>query len=355
MEPNTSSHGTPSSCSMTATTSASVIGGTDDCSERSSSTYSGATRSGRVESICPSLPKVGPSCSNASRSCCGARTSLRPPQRAPGEPAHHRGSEHPRDLPGAPVERVGRVLGGAVVAAGRAGVHHGDGAAGEVRDAVGDVAEQELLASAHAVVADDQDVGVDGLGRVDDQLRDGVPGHDARGRRRPQCLGGLGELRGGAVALRGRRALGQHLHDVQTRHRGRWRGVAAQITACAAVPLPSVATATMRTGAARSAVASGGASVGTSGVRRPGPSAIAALGQRARIERGVALAPHPARPTLGHRARIEGGVALAAAAAERRGTEATAAAAQLVDDRARRSACPTCRPGGRARWRRRSR
>ena len=51
----------------------------------------------------------------------------------------------------------------------------------------------------------------------------------------------------------------------------------------------------------------------------------------------------------------DGGVALAAAAAQRRGTEAAAAPAQLVDERDARCACPTCRSGDRARSRRRSR
>src|SRR4029453_8658856 len=43
--------------------------------------------------------------------------------------------------------------------------------AGAMRNAVRDVAEQELLASAHAHVSDDQDVGVLGLRGGDDKRR----------------------------------------------------------------------------------------------------------------------------------------------------------------------------------------
>ena len=68
IDENTSSHGTASSRSIIATTSASAICGTSDCRAASSATYSSETRSGRVERIWPSLPKVGPSFSNASRS-----------------------------------------------------------------------------------------------------------------------------------------------------------------------------------------------------------------------------------------------------------------------------------------------
>ena len=64
----TSSHGTCSSCSITATTSAWVSGGTLSCRWASSSTNSCGSRPGRVDRIWPSLEKVGPSCSSASRS-----------------------------------------------------------------------------------------------------------------------------------------------------------------------------------------------------------------------------------------------------------------------------------------------
>ena len=72
----TSSHGTPSSCSITWTTSASVSGGTLSCRLASSATTSGGTRSGRVERICPSFANVGPSSSRAARS---RAARLRPP------------------------------------------------------------------------------------------------------------------------------------------------------------------------------------------------------------------------------------------------------------------------------------
>ena len=65
---NTSSHGTPSSCSMTRTTCSSVSGGTLSCSVASSSMNSGGTRSGLVDRICPSFENVGPSSSSDERS-----------------------------------------------------------------------------------------------------------------------------------------------------------------------------------------------------------------------------------------------------------------------------------------------
>ena len=59
--------GTPSSCSITPTTCSSLSGGTLSCSVASSSMNSGGRRSGRVDSIWPSLQKVGPSSSSAAR------------------------------------------------------------------------------------------------------------------------------------------------------------------------------------------------------------------------------------------------------------------------------------------------
>ena len=67
IDSKTSSQGTPSSSSITETTSASVSGGTSSWSLASSATNSGGIRSGRVERIWPSLAKVGPSSSSASR------------------------------------------------------------------------------------------------------------------------------------------------------------------------------------------------------------------------------------------------------------------------------------------------
>ena len=67
IDSNTSSHGTPSSCSITCTTSSCVSGGTLSCSVASSLMNAGGSRSGRVESICPSFAKVGPSSSSAWR------------------------------------------------------------------------------------------------------------------------------------------------------------------------------------------------------------------------------------------------------------------------------------------------
>ena len=64
---NTSSHGTPSSSSITVTTSSWVSGGTLSWSFASSSTNAEGIRSGRVDRICPSLAKVGPSSSSALR------------------------------------------------------------------------------------------------------------------------------------------------------------------------------------------------------------------------------------------------------------------------------------------------
>jgi hypothetical protein len=63
----TSSHGTPSSCSITSTTCCSVRGGTLSWSCASSVMNSGGSRSGRVDRIWPILQKVGPSSSSASR------------------------------------------------------------------------------------------------------------------------------------------------------------------------------------------------------------------------------------------------------------------------------------------------
>ena len=70
---NTSSHGTPSSCSITPTTCSSVSGGTLSRSVASSSMNSGGRRSGRVDRICPSLQNVGPSSSSAARTRLACR------------------------------------------------------------------------------------------------------------------------------------------------------------------------------------------------------------------------------------------------------------------------------------------
>ena len=54
-------------CSITATTSSCVSGGTLSCRCESSTTNSCGSKPGRVDKICPSFENVGPGCSSASR------------------------------------------------------------------------------------------------------------------------------------------------------------------------------------------------------------------------------------------------------------------------------------------------
>ena len=107
IEEKTSSQGTASSRSIIATTSASDIGGTSACSAASSATYSSEIRSGRVERIWPSFPKVGPSLSNASRSRRGPSGSPSRRSTPPGELADADRAEDAADLAGACLQRAG--------------------------------------------------------------------------------------------------------------------------------------------------------------------------------------------------------------------------------------------------------
>ena len=107
------------------------------------------------------------------------------PQQPPGELA---GSDRPQrlgDLAGPRAQRAGVGLGvGHRLAGGRVDDHHR--AVGEVRDAVGDVAEQELLAPAHPGAAHDDDVGVGPFGGREDLRGDVLAGlHHARERGAP--------------------------------------------------------------------------------------------------------------------------------------------------------------------------
>ena len=65
----------PSCCLITVRASSDGNGGTASCSWRSSSAYASGIRSVRMESACPSLMKVGPSCSHSARASfarCGS-------------------------------------------------------------------------------------------------------------------------------------------------------------------------------------------------------------------------------------------------------------------------------------------
>ena len=118
------------------------------CSRASSTMYSGGSRSGRVESTCPSFAKVGPSSSSASRRrrarSAGGRSSRRPWR-----------AKHPADLDRAAEQALARLVGRDGP---RPGCDEDHAAAGSVRDAVGDVGEQELRAIAHAGVRQDDQV-----------------------------------------------------------------------------------------------------------------------------------------------------------------------------------------------------
>ena len=174
---NTSSQGTPSSSSITCTTSASVSGGTRSWRLASSSASSGGIRSGRVESIWPSLQNVGPSSSSAARSRAGAGASsvLEPAFRpcfattaaicaARAVSCPPASSRH-CPAPGQPPLLLGSSAVFTITTVQRR----------VVRDAVRDVAEQELLAAAHADVADHEHVRLLGLGRGDDRVAGSSP------------------------------------------------------------------------------------------------------------------------------------------------------------------------------------
>jgi len=175
----------------------------------------GGSRSGRVERTWPSLQKVGPSSSSADRSrraCsrCGS-FFLGGARAGRGGNRHGLAVEHRR-------------------------VHDDHVAARIVRDAVGNVAEQELLAPGHAGVADDQGVDLALLGDLQDGAGGVVVYDYARfAARAGELAGELGERVGEVAGLRGlrraalgagRRARRNDLHDEQRRlvavgHRGR--------------------------------------------------------------------------------------------------------------------------------------
>eukprot|EP00976_Prorocentrum_cordatum_P092165 1188818-Prorocentrum_minimum.AAC.4 len=62
---NTSWTEHPNSASITTNASVLLNGATDSCSFSSSSATAGEMRSARVDTSCPSLMKVGPSCSSS--------------------------------------------------------------------------------------------------------------------------------------------------------------------------------------------------------------------------------------------------------------------------------------------------
>ena len=234
----TSSHGTPSSCSITCTTSASVSGGTSSCRRASSATTSGGIRSGRVERIWPSLAKVGPSSSSVSRSRAArfAPFSRAVAQAVLGDDGGDPGGAGGQVPP--PASSVTLRLHGGVFFGSLGRVHDHDRTARVVRDAVRDVAEQELAAAAHPEVADDEHVGVLRLGGGDDRVRGSSPAIDPGLRARAAHLLGVdGELGlrsrgGGPGRTPGRRSAGRRSaapSPPPTRRRaspsrsGRWR------------------------------------------------------------------------------------------------------------------------------------
>ena len=97
------------------------------------------------------------------------------PQQPPGELAHAHRPEDAPDLPGALPARPGVGSGRLGDGLPGGGVDHHHGAAGEMRDPVGDVAEQETLASPHPRAADDDNVGVRPRRRLEDHRGDIVP------------------------------------------------------------------------------------------------------------------------------------------------------------------------------------
>src|SRR6478735_6799959 len=337
IEPNASSHGTPSSCSITATTSPSVIGGTDDCSERSSSTYSGATRSGRVDSICPSFPNVGPSTSNASRSWRGACTSR---GRRSARPAS------PRTTAGPSTRAISR-------------------ARPSSRRSSSSVSGSASGAPVFTTVTVHWARCVTRLATLPSRnsLRPRMPLLPTTRTSAPAASAAstissaiaspattLAVAAGRSACALSASSDAERSHSVLddpagstciTCNRASWAvaSVAAQFTARAAVPEPSVATATTRTASssAETSVVMGRWCVAWA--RRevsplPGPSRHRGAGSEGADEGGVALASTPRQGVARSEGADEGGVALASTTAEGGGTEATTAAAQLVDDRA---------------------
>ena len=235
----TSSQGTPSSSSITITTAFSSSGVTRSCSAASSATASGGIRSGRVERIWPSLAKVGPSSSSASR---------RRRARSSGGSSSRRDSLKPY-LPSTVAIRAARPSSrwsAAALTRRPVRLDDHDRAGRVVRDAVRDVAQQELAATAHADAADHEHVGLLPPRRLDDRLGRIVAGDD----RRPLAFAGqrldvLGQLvappppgRLQSRPARARRA---------ARPRSGAAISAAKRTARSAVSERSVATSTSRT------------------------------------------------------------------------------------------------------------
>ena len=154
--------------------------------------YSGGTRSGRVESTCPSLQKVGPSSSNAWRSR-RAVSRVSEPSVSPLRRANSSAipcfattlailAARPLSSSSSSSSSVDDRLRLASVE--RRRVHRDDGAVRGVGDAVGHVAEEELLVAAHAGVPDDDHVGAllggDGDDRLGGLVVDDDPGPPAR-------------------------------------------------------------------------------------------------------------------------------------------------------------------------------
>ena len=246
MEPNTSSHGTPSSCSITATTSASVIGGTDDCSERSSSTYSGATRSGPRREHLAELAERGSELLERLAELLRCLRVARPAQRAAGQPrttagpstraiSRARPSRRRRRRPARARRRSAPVFTTVTVQRARCVTR------------LATLPSRNSLRPRMPVVADDEHVGAGLLGRGDDQLGDRVAGDDAGGGAAVRSAWAFSASSdAAALTLRARRARRQHLHHVEAGVVGD-RERRGPRDRRAAVPLPSVATATTRT------------------------------------------------------------------------------------------------------------
>ena len=318
---NTSSHGTPSSCSITDTTCASVSGGTSSWRVASSSMNSVGRRSGRVERICPSLQNVGPSSSSAVRS----RLAWRRRPTTPSSSGRPKSSRSPCLAKTTPIfvpratrcgwvtasvdRRADRGRGRRAPDGGRLAVrrvHDDHRAASVVADPVRDVAEQELLAARHPGVADDEHVDRLVLGGAHDRHRGVVVDHDvgeaARSppaawctpaARRPRCApGSPRRLR----ARYRRRAAGTITWTTWSSAPNRSAKEAAHSTALAAVSERSVPTITRWTGPTASVLAEAMRASWRLGPRQPmvrtrGPRVMPPRIPAA--TRGVGILPRP--------------------------------------------------------------
>ena len=140
---------------------------------------------------------------------------VRPAQGAAGEPADHRGPEHPRDLPGATVEAAVVVVELAARRPGRRCSRRSPCSAARCVTRLATLPSRNSLRPRIPLLPTTRTSASTSSAAATISSAIAVTGHHARGGIRGQRLGGLGQLRRAPLTLGRRRAVGQHLGHVE--------------------------------------------------------------------------------------------------------------------------------------------